>query len=259
MLATLSFVYILDCMVAAEQVRYSVLPDTHGQYEKVARVVEVLEPETDVFVFLGDMLNGPDSAQLISLIRGLGSRGLAITGNHEWVCRNALNPEDELLEEGWGEQVWRYLEEWVVDSYGLKRSRSWKDNTLGLREAMNETGDLEWLNTLPPCIETDDFIAVHAGPELDIPWEQQATDLHAAALPEARLHEEPSQIFSHRLANAASVPRTVDERTFITGHSHLSLPPDDRIDQRRVRLASNLAACEPLFVWNSLHRAIEAY
>lgn len=239
--------------------RYSVIPDTHGQYERVAPVIDVLEPDTDIYVFLGDVLNGPDTAKLIELIRSLGDRAVAITGNHEWIYRNALSLEDEPTVEVWRDEVWPGYERGTLESYGVKYGPDWAENAVDLREAMHETGDLEWLNGLPPFVETSGFIAVHAGPDPGTPWERQAAELCAAASVSARLTEEPPQIFSGEFAKNGNVPSAVDERIFVTGHAHLRLSARDRVGQRRVRLASNLLAGDPLYVWDSATQTVTAH
>jgi hypothetical protein len=246
-------------MATGEQARYNVIADTHGQYEKVAPVIDTLEPGTDVFLFLGDVLNGPDTAKLVGLIRDLGDRAVTLTGNHEWIYRNALSLEDDPAVEVWRDEVWPGYERGTLESYGLRYGHDWAGNAAELREAMRETGDLEWLNGLPPFVETDDFVAVHAGPEHEVPWQRQAAELRAAASPVARLTEEPPQIFSRELARDIDVSPVVDERVFVTGHAHLRLPLRDRFGQRRVRLASNLAAGDPLYVWDSATQTVTAH
>ena len=111
--------------------------------------------------------------------------------------------------------------------------------------------DLSWLHSLDPYYEAAGFIAVHAGPELDRPWTDQAKDLDRLILPGERLIQEPAQIFGGRLGTVHDVPELVDSRTFVTGHLHLTLPVDQRIAKRKVCLASPLNRGAPLHVWRS--------
>jgi hypothetical protein len=243
-------------MANLEQQSYLVIPDSHGEYEKIARVVDEHEQDVDMFLFLGDVIDGPDSFRLVKLIRDLGNKALTIVGNHEWTLRNALTVGEEPAIEIWRTEIWPGYEDRMLESYRLNRSPNWQTNAIRLREAMVESGDLDWLNSLPPYFENGDFIAVHAGPELDHPWQNQRIYLDRASSDEARLIEEPDQIFSHRLANVTDIPRSVDNRTFVSGHYHLFLPAEKRTARQRVCLASNLAAGAPLFVWHSVNNSI---
>lgn len=234
-----------------EVVRYTVVPDTHGQYALVGRVVDAHLPETDVFVFLGDVLNGPDSARLIRLIRELGDRAITIVGNHEWVGRNALSDSDDPAVAVWRQQVWPGYEQSTLQSYGIRTTTSWIRNAEALRDKMAETGDLEWLHGLPPYFETDDFVAVHAGPEHAYPWRLQADALDQLTNDDARLHDEPAPIFSGKLGRIIDIPESVDSRTFVTGHLHLTLPPEQRRAARKIGLASPTDRGAPLYVWQS--------
>lgn len=234
-----------------EDVRYTVVPDSHGQYELVSRMIEAHINSTDVFLFLGDVLNGPDSARLIKLIRTLGSQAITIVGNHEWVGRNSLTESDDPMVEVWQTQVWPGYEEDTLQSYHIHPTANWSRNALALREKMAETGDLAWLHSLAPYHETPRFIAVHAGPEHDYSWATQAAALDELIGYEARLHDEPSPIFSGRLGRVQTIPELVDSRTFVTGHLHLSLPAQQRMATRKIALASPLNEGAPLFVWQS--------
>lgn len=153
-----------------EEARYTVVPDSHGQYELVARMIDRHYDMTDEFLFLGDVLNGPDSARLIQLIRSLGYQGITIVGNHEWVGRNALSDLDDPMVDVWRTEVWPGYEEDTLQSYGIHPTGKWQRDALALREKMNETGDLDWLNSLPPYFETSQFVGVHAGPDPAYAW-----------------------------------------------------------------------------------------
>jgi diadenosine tetraphosphatase ApaH/serine/threonine PP2A family protein phosphatase len=248
-------------MISPEHSRYLVIPDTHGEYEKTARAVDAHESEMDMFVFLGDIMGGPDSHGVIRIIRDLGDKALTIAGNREWACRNALTEGEDPLIEAWRSEIWpNYKHGMLLESYGLRVSRDWRYNAAQLREAMGEKGDLDWLNSLPSYVETDTFIAVHAGPELDKPWSEQARYLEDASRPERRLEEEPPQIYDRKLAAATTVPELVDSRNFVTGHDHPhNLPKERRVGPRKVRLSSGIGHGEPLFVWRSVDQTIHEY
>lgn len=238
-------------MMVGDDLRYTLVPDSHGQYELVGRMVDTHLDHTDVFLFLGDVLNGPDCARLIRLIRDLGERAITIVGNHEWVGRNALTESNDETVRIWQEEVWPGYEEATLASYGIRQTTNWVRNAQSLYQKMAETGDLEWLHSLPAYFETPRFIAVHAGPELTLPWKQQAENLDGLALAQQRLTSEPAQIFTGKLGTVHDVPLEVDERTFVTGHLHLTLRAEQRIAKRKVCLASPLNRGAPLYVWRS--------
>lgn len=238
---------------------YLVLPDSHGEYERVAHIIKQTDKAFDIYVFLGDVLDGHNSAQLMQLIRGLGERAVTIAGNHEWVCRNALSVADDPAVEIWRDQVWPGYEDNVLTSYGLQRTPDWQQNAAALRATMQERGDLEWLEGLRPYVETDQFIGVHAGPKLNIAWTLQAQELDGLDTTPTRLADEPPQLFSHALAQLQAVPETVSEKTFVTGHGHSQLAWNQRAAGRRVCLASNVTRGEPFYVWDALTRQISTY
>lgn len=234
-----------------EDVRYTVIPDSHGQYELVSRMVDYHLDMTDRFLFLGDVLNGPDSANLIKLIRSLGSQAITIVGNHEWVGRNALSDSTDPMVDVWRTEVWPGYEEDTLQSYGIHPTSRWQRNAQALHEKMAETGDLAWLHSLKPYFETKQFIGVHAGPDLSYPWADQAAALDQLIDYDARLHDEPAPIFSGHLGLIHAVPQSVDTRTFVTGHLHLTLPAEQRRAERKIGLASPLNQGAPLYVWQS--------
>lgn len=238
---------------------YVVIPDVHGEYDAVSRVVDANIEDTDKFLFLGDVIGGPQTAKTIALIRQLGDRAITIVGNHEWICRNALSPQDDPQVDMWRRDAWRYSRQDILQSYGIQLQPNWDDNATLLRQAMTETGDFAWLNTLPPYYETDQFVAVHAGPQLDTPWVAQAAELDAAAAPAQRLHEVPAQIFDMQLAQLLAVPAHVDNRRFVTGHSHSVSGANQRIAERRICLASPVAAGKPLYVYHSQSSHIQTH
>jgi hypothetical protein len=211
---------------------------------------------TDRFLFLGDVLNGPDSAQLIRLIRELGDKAITIVGNHEWVGRNAMATSDDPMVSVWQTEVWPGYEEHTLQSYGIYPTRNWVRNANALRDAMIETGDLDWLHSLPAYFETDEFVGVHAGPDVEYAWADQSAALDQLIGYDARLHDEPAPIFSGRNGRVQDIPEQVDSRTFVTGHLHLTLTPEQRVAARKVCLASPLDRGAPLYVWQSDQRRI---
>ncbi len=242
-----------------EMVRHTVIPDSHGQYELVSRMIDHHLDMTDHFLFLGDVLNGPNSAKLIQLIRSLGERATTIVGNHEWVARNALSHSIDPMVAVWRDEIWPGYEEDTLQSYGIHPTGKWSRDAQALQEVMAETGDLDWLHSLRPYFETDQFIGVHAGPERNFAWAEQAAAMDLLIGYDARLHDEPAPIFDGRLGAIKDVPELVDARTFVTGHLHLTLPAEQRRAERKIGLASPLNRGAPLYVWQSDQDRIYAH
>lgn len=240
------------CYMSAPEINHIVVPDRHGEYDRTARMVDYFGLDGNQFVFLGDLLDrGKDAARLVAFVRSLGDHAITIAANHEWTTRNALAENGTTNVEVWREEVWPRYESGLLESYGCDKSWNWNINAERLRETMQETGDLDWLNSLPPYFEGDEFIALHAGPSPHMTWEEQKHQLDVASHPRLRTFNEPAQIFSHDLAGIVDIPDIVDGRIFVTGHVHFSnLPAESRRAQNRVCLASG--ASEPLFVYESL-------
>jgi hypothetical protein len=246
-------------MSESDQLNYLVLPDTHGEYEKVCRIVDLYENSVDKFLFLGDVIDGTNTKPLIGLIRDLGAKAITIAGNHEWVLRNALQEEPEELVGYWRDQLWSRYERDMLVNYQIQPSKVWEHNAEAIRLAMIECGHLEWLNTLPSYYETNSFVAIHAGPVRDIPWELQKKELDSLDGTNGRLQSEPCQLFSHALASVEDMPAEVDGRLFISGHSHLSANLEKRRAVGRVCLGSRTRIGEPMFTWESCTDEIKAH
>lgn len=236
----------------------AVMADTHGHYETVAPAVETELAAGRHIVFAGDFVDGPDTARLIRLIRSIGDRATAITGNHEWVLRNTLTDMDQ-LRSTWRDHIWPSYERGVLESYRLPRTGNRRHDSEQLAETMQRTGQLAWLNSLPAYTETNDSIVVHAGPNPGELWRVQSQALDIFCQYPVRMQQEPDQIFSHQNSLMATVAEEVDSRTFITGHAHLSIPIEERINKRRIRLATWLAKGADLLVWRSDERRIVEY
>lgn len=234
--------------------RWTLFPDMHAQYDRFARAIEYHDAHTDIFGILGDFIDGPETRKTVKLIRSLGVRAVAITGNHEWVLRNSLSTIDLGAAAIWAHDVWPKYEKNVLVSYGVAEGSAHMGGVARahkLRTRLQENGDYEWLESLPAYIETPTFIGVHSGPLLDLPWPEQANQLEEDRSPEARLSVEPEQIFSRDLAGIQPTSPDIDSRIFVTGHRHFNLPKEQRRAFGRICLASPLNRGAPLFTWTS--------
>ena len=246
-------------MESQENMNHLVIPDSHGEYDKVCRIIDAYQDTVDRFVFLGDVVDGAEAKPLISLVRSLGEKAITVVGNHEWVLRNALQEEPDELVEYWRDRLWSRYERDMLINYGVQRSRNWECNAKALREVMLANGHLGWLNSLPAFYETSSFVIVHAGPQHDTPWHVQRKELEESSSTEQRMESEPAQLFSHNLASVKDLPSEVDDRIFITGHSHLSTGLDSRRAAGRICLGSKTRAGEPMFTWESASDEIKAH
>ncbi|MDB5184989.1 MAG: serine/threonine protein phosphatase [Candidatus Saccharibacteria bacterium] len=243
----------------AEQLSYAVVPDTHGEYEHVARMLEVVEPVVDKIVFLGDVVDGREPRKLIDLIRELGDKAVTILGNHEWVLRNALHDSTGPLTTAWRDHVWLPgYESGMFRAYGVERQGSSHEDASRLRERLAELGHFNWLQSLPPYYETPKFVALHAGPLMTRAWSKQAMQLRYESAPAVRVKKEPLQLFSRSAGLTKGVPNAVDERMFITGHAHVGMAARRRA-QNRVCLATHITEGAPLLVWHSAQDMIAEY
>jgi|GEM_PF-1739936 len=199
---------------------------------------------THRLAFLGDYLDrGPDVRGLIELCVTLQREGhVFIAGNHEYTLRMALtvHPDRDAWIERWAE---RY--EWnTLASYGVSRPHSrseWRAAGDALVRRMPPE-HRRFIASLPHYHEDDRHILVHAGLEVNQPWEEQRTLLQRRGPIGAR---GPSQLFSCTLATAFEhrAPKTV-----VSGHAMYAQP---YATDRRILLNCGVEFGGSLAVWIS--------
>ena len=246
-------------MESQENMNHLVIPDSHGEYDKVSRIIDAYENTVDRFVFLGDVIDGREVKPLINLIQSLGDKAITIVGNHEWVLRNALQDEPDELVAHWRHRLWSRYERDMLTSYGIARTRKWDINAEALSDVIRPNGHYDWLASLPAFYETDSFVAIHAGPRHDLSWDIQKKELEDANTAEQRMQTEPLQVFDFGLSQVQDLPASVDSRLFITGHSHLPATAENRRAVGRVCLGSRTRAGDPFFTWESQKDEIKAH
>ncbi len=145
------------------------IPDIHGCSKTLKYLIEEkIKPEKhDHLIFLGDYIDrGPDSKGVIDFILGLQEKPFRVTtlkGNHEAVCIQTYY-EDLKLKSYLGikskttiQKNWEaYGGNKTLDSFGVKRPR------------LIPKKYIQWMENLELFVETDDFIAVHAGLNFNI-------------------------------------------------------------------------------------------
>lgn len=145
------------------------IPDIHGCIKTLKYLIEeIIKPgKYDHLIFLGDYIDrGPDSKGVIDFIMSLQEKGYKVSplkGNHEDVC------------------VQTYYEDTKHKSYlGIKSKTTIQKNweTFGGSQTMTSFGVkhprlitkkyIQWMENLELFVETDNFIAVHAGLNFNI-------------------------------------------------------------------------------------------
>ncbi len=125
------------------------ISDIHGEYNLLNELLRLIGfSQNDELIVVGDMIEkGEDSVAVVQFIRKL-KNAKCIIGNHEYaflkrywaLLRESPNNFDLVLKK---------LQKTFNDGYKL----TWDD--------------IDWMESLPYFIETDEYIAVHAGVPLD--------------------------------------------------------------------------------------------
>ena len=141
-----------------------IIPDIHGHAATLKLMVEQqIRPEkTDRLVFLGDYIDrGPDSKGVIDFIRQLQAEGYNITalkGNHEDFCVKAWEADKNrksflrLKTKSYPQEIWEI-------NGGIQTLKSF--GAIWPSEIPEKY--IRWMASLEYFVETEKFIAVHAG------------------------------------------------------------------------------------------------
>lgn len=152
-----------------------VIPDIHGNLIKLTNLINQLNIENDdEFVFLGDYIDrGVNTKEVIEFLIEFSKRFKCkfLKGNHEQMLINSLTDKDIFytwIDNG-GDLTLR--------SYDLDPKKNqwyYRSHHVFLKIFYNmiPVHHLEFFNNLEKYYETDDYIFVHAGVNLTIPFEQ---------------------------------------------------------------------------------------
>jgi len=145
-----------------------IIPDTHGCAATLRIMMEqqIKPDKTDRLIFLGDYIDrGPDSKGVIDFIMKLQEEGCkvsALKGNHEESCVKAWKA-DKNRKSFLGIKSKSHLQkEW--EAYGGKQTLESFDTT---RAGEIPEKYIIWMESLEYFVETEKFIAVHAGLNFD--------------------------------------------------------------------------------------------
>ncbi len=121
--------------------------DIQGCYDALRRLLDAVgfDPAADRLWFAGDLVNrGPDSLSVLRFVKGLGSRGVAVLGNHDLhlICR--------------------------AEAISFARPRDSLDDVLG---APDRDALVDWLRRLPLIHREHGYVLSHAGvlPQWSVP------------------------------------------------------------------------------------------
>ena len=141
-----------------------IIPDVHGCVATLKLMVEQqIKPEkTDRVIFLGDYIDrGPDSKGVIDFIMQLQAEGYNITalkGNHEDFCVKAWEA-DKNRKSFIGARTKSHLQQDWEALGGKKTLESFG----AIRPSEIPEKYIRWMESLEYFVETEKFIAVHAG------------------------------------------------------------------------------------------------
>jgi len=87
-------------MTTQKKVRHLVLGDIHGMYRQMMRSLTAAHfvEEQDTSIFLGDLVDGPESREVLDFVSTLRSR-ILILGNHEYALRTIASGMSAMVEE----------------------------------------------------------------------------------------------------------------------------------------------------------------
>lgn len=236
-----------------------VMADLHGYSVMLEKAVK--EYGDVDYVLLGDSIGGgPDSAGVLDIAQDIKAK--LTWGNWELYTMAGLVHHDL----GYRAMIQDITKPFDTKS-GLLQSfvRSYEVGTKnttkvemveGVTRKMQERGHLNFLARAAMFVETDEFIGIHAGLTTK-DWEKQKKDLSKVK----GTFAETRQIVDypdHRLSKRKKAFVATD-KTVITGHTHKIKGPRVTDCGRRVRLASQLFAGQPLFVWESWTKEVKEF
>ena len=133
------------------------LTDVHGRFDKLQELIELINAkygshQKQLFC-LGDYVDrGPESAQVVDYIRDMAqaSNVYVLKGNHEQLMIDGFENGQEHL--------------WMING-GAETVKSYQNlygpDMVPIEAALQS--DVDWMKSLPVCVETEYRIYVHAG------------------------------------------------------------------------------------------------
>ncbi len=145
-----------------------IIPDLHGCAATLETLLhQKIKPDkTDRLIFLGDYIDrGPDSKGVLDMIMGLREKGfrvVALKGNHEDSCVRSWYAERN-KKSFWGLKT-KTGEQKQWENFGGRQTLA----SFGVSSAAEIPEKyIRWMEQLEYYVETEKFIAVHAGLDFD--------------------------------------------------------------------------------------------
>jgi len=158
----------------------AVIGDVHGQVDKLRKIIEKLAAVPNIanrwIVFIGDLVDrGPDPKGAVDVYCELASQHDKVTwvcGNHELAMAGSIGLIDTPDFVNWPER-WlpHYDADKTFDSYGVPFGE-----LQALREALPEQ-HATLMSDLPWSVEHARYLFVHAGLDVNLPFETQVNIL----------------------------------------------------------------------------------
>jgi len=215
----------------------------------------------------------------MQMIKELGKRATLLIANHEQYALTAVYEQNsekrDYFQQYWlGKRNGALLRERnTLSSYGVLPDA---ENPISdFKTAIENTHHATLLKSAAPYYETDRFIAVHAGIDPYLEWDEQANYLKWVVENNHAIGDyttaQPAQWYSIEYA-ADCRPILSTNKTVVSGHAHqltgkfryaypIRTSPERVLhDGKRVRLASqiNIDTEEPLYVWQDWDRQVIA-
>lgn len=159
--------------------KYYIMSDIHGCYDKMMKALEHWDSKSEHLVILGDLIDrGPDSLKVITklmeLTEAFPENVTVLKGNHEDMFLSwLLETPEELFAYFYSEMHRETLQSFMGDKFG-KSSRTQRANHI----LYNNKKELSFLRSRQLYLETDHFVLVHAGLNLEaLDWRDCHKDL----------------------------------------------------------------------------------
>ena len=196
----------------------AVIGDVHGQVDKLRRIITKLAAVPGIserwIVFIGDLVDrGPDPKGAVDVYCELAAQHEKVTwvcGNHELAMAGSIGLIDVPDFIDWpGRWLPNYDADKTFASYGVPHG-----DLEGLREALpQQHADL--MSDLPWSVEHSDYLFVHAGLDVNLPFQTQVSILRKRDYSLAH----PPWLYDKRFVHGSAAPDC--PVTVVVGHTPL--------------------------------------
>lgn len=195
------------------------IPDIHGMYDRLIKLIDNLNPkENDTLIFLGDYIDrGLKTRDVIDYLLELKKRIKNchfLMGNHEQLMLLALGKGDYGIFKTWI----RNGGDSTLLSYGYEYHPTIKYKYLGKFEELLPKEHVDFfLDDLKPYFETEKYFFVHAGVNMEIPFEENNLDDFLWIRPPFFLDKTPKFPFNKHIIHGHTINNFVNYQAYHTG------------------------------------------